>query len=314
MQQQASLKKQKLQEKTLPELPPEVWAMIMLWLTRRGSPWLAGGLRAMCLVSKTHAASYQAAELMAQIVHRLRNPGYFWRCYSCFKRLGPARKALRNARQLGIDSFPSRWLRRGPDYLEQKASTYILLWTTFAATVRQCMVRCHCDVSKRRPDGESFSLDGNGDHALMSLCLGAQQNQPVMHTISMAISFKATCIPKLRTGLHFDSFTRQAEATKTSVSIAEAAKWYAWTMAHFSAAYAMDLTFEVRYGFGNMPCHGRLRFDWHTLKKACTEEKLMKVLVTDVFVDLIERLEKITPSTKQHPFQIRAYMKAAVYS
>ena len=240
------MKKPKLHETTplwLPELPPEVWCIIMQQITNRGNPWLAGRLKALCLMSKTcHHAGYQARLLMLELRHNFSRIIYL----GCNKKACFFSYALEN--NLGAYAFLQRIYYRRPS-----ADEMYDIWETKTILKRTVEVQLiELEYALRRC-GKAMAMKKAFDRDVLGYSPRIQGH------VGYWGFYKGIYYPKSE--LFIKSGISQACTPRFSVTftlaetettnIAEAAKWFSWTMASFASYHALEVKLVARRGFGS---------------------------------------------------------------
>lgn len=241
MQQQASLKKQKLHETTLattlPELPAEVWAMIVWHLTRGGNPWLANRLVPLCLISKTHLATPQAALLFSKIRDRFEDLEEWWQ---------------------QVPGTFEHFFKRSQDGRYRARCTYAevvrpechqMLWYLSEAMMR-CSNVMGTPIGWDPPDGgrhvDTYSVLKNfwteykdRHHPICSLVIRSYLSKKCTPRICVMLNLQLGAIRWLG-ATRYNKYARQRR-------IAIIAQWFSWTMASFGAYMALDLKLRVKW-------------------------------------------------------------------
>lgn len=248
-QQQPAMKKQKRNTTTtesvvvvpqqLPELPPEVWCMIMAYLTNRGNPWLAGRLKVMCLGSDPcHHAGYQARLLMSKLRGGFPSTVY----------LGRRKQAQIFAFALGENmedyaSLQQVYYRPTPNKVDVAKALLKRTVETQLNELEFAMRRCGKAMGMKNPFSQDVLSYYGRIQSHVEYWRGYKRNHYPGSELFVHSGLTKACTPWLSV-----TFTL-AEAEVTD--IVEAAKWFSWTMASFASYHALELKLVVRRGLGD---------------------------------------------------------------
>ena len=233
----------------LPELPPEVWCIIVHQITNRGNPWLAGRLKAICLSSSTcHAAGYQARLLMSELRRGFPSTVY----------LGRRKKAQIFAYALGENMEAYTYLQRisyRPAAAVAAAATKEigLAKTTLKRTVEGQLIelefavrRCGQVMPMKNPFSQDVLSYYGRIQGHVDYWRGYKRNNFPGSELFIRSGLSQACTPMLSV-----TFTLPEAEVTNIAEAAEAAKWFNWTMASFASYHALELKLVVRRGFNS---------------------------------------------------------------
>ncbi len=236
-QPQAVMKKQKVIHETtlspppLPELPAEIWAMIVWHLTRGGNPWLANRLVPLCLISKTHLATPQATLLFSKIQVRFEHLEEWWQQIPgtfehFFKR---SRDGRHRTRVLYAEAV--------------KPECHQMLWYLSDAMMR-CSNVMETPVGWDPPNGGRH-VDTYG--VLMNFWTDYKSRYHPICSLDIHTYLSKKCTPRICVELDLNLGSIRGKKSVQERRIKKIARWFSWTMASFGAYMALDLTLVVEW-------------------------------------------------------------------